>query len=447
MKPTVAVRVSVVLLLAGLAARPAAAQSSSTPLSEILPNLLTGGVTLAPTTVGVNHTAHFLPAANDPIFSLVNQFNTALVSSLATFPLGSSSGGFVFEGDPALGDFRPASRSFGPTFAERALTSGKGNVNFGLTFQRASFDSFEGKNLDDGSVKFYSRHTNCCPAGAPDGYPDPFFEADLVREDLQMKLETNTTAFLVNYGLTDRLDVGAAFPIVHVSIQAGALASIDRLTTASIPAIHHFDGPDPDHEEIPTQSGSATGLGDVVVRAKYRFLKAQGGGLAAGIDLRLPTGDEKNLLGLGATQAKFIFIGSREMGNVALHGNFSYAVAGTSDVTGDIPKEIGYNVGTEVVVKRATVSFDLLGRTLRDTVRFADATQQEPIDTTGDTLPRTVFSPTTGNLNQVLAVVGAKYPVLSHLLITGNVLFSLNDAGLKANVIPVVGFEYVFPRH
>jgi hypothetical protein len=447
MKPTVAIRVFVVLLLAGLAARPAAAQSSSTPLADLLPNLLTGGVTLAPPTSGVNHTAHFVPAADDPIFPLVSQFNTALVASLATFPLGSSSGGFVFEGDPALGDFRPASRSFGPTFAERALTSGKGNVNFGFTFQRAKFDSFEGKTLDDGSVKFYIRHTNCCPAGAPDGYPNPAFEADLVREDLTLKLDTNTTAFLFNYGVTDRLDIGAAIPIVHVSIEAGVLETIDRLTTAGDPSVHHFAGSNPDQEQLPTVTGSTTGLGDVVVRAKYRFLKAPGGGLAAGVDLRLPTGDENNLLGLGATQAKFLFIASREMGNVAVHGNFSYAVAGTSDVSGDIPKEIGYTAGAEVVVGRATLAFDLIGRTLRDTVRFADATQSEPIDTLGNTVSRTVFSPSLGNLNQVLGVAGVKYPVLNHLLITANALFSLNDAGLKANFIPVIGLEYVFPRH
>jgi hypothetical protein len=31
-------------------------------------------------------------------------------------------------------------------------------------------------------------------------------------------------------------------------------------------------------------------------------------------------------------------------------------------------------------------------------------------------------------------------------LITANALFSINDAGLKAKFIPVIGFEYVFPR-
>jgi hypothetical protein len=445
-----AVRVSmflaVTIALVGAGVRPAAAQSSSTnnsgTLSDLLSRLLTSGVTLAPPNVpGVmSHEAHFLPSATDPIFSLTSQFNNALIASLASFPLGSSSGGFVFEGDPALGDFRPASRSFGPTFAERALTSGKGNFNFGLTFQSASFDSFEGKNLDDGSIKFFIRHQGCCDAGGA----TQFFQGDLVREDLSLNLKTNSTALLFNYGLSDRLDIGAAIPIVHVSIDASALASIDRIATEAIPAIHHFLGADPDHETI-TASGSATGLGDVVVRSKYRFVKAPGGGLAAGIDLRLPTGDDKELLGIGTTQARLQLIASREMGALGLHGNMGYAFAGSSDVVGDIPKVFDFTVGADVVAGRATLAFDLIGHTLFDTARFEDASVTYPV-LNAPSVSRVSFQTHTANLTQLLGVAGLKYPVMPHLLLTANALFSLNDAGLKANVIPVVGFEYVVPR-
>jgi hypothetical protein len=448
MKLTAAVRVSVFVVLTGLSlsTRPAAAQTTSPAgsLSDLLPKMLTSGVTLAPPDVpGVqSHSAHFLPAPDDPIFALTSQFNNALVASLAAFPVGSSSGGFVFEGDPALGDFRPASRSFGPTFAERALTSGKGNFNFGVTFQSASFDTFESKGLDDGSIKFFIHHTDCC--GTHGDGPDPFFEADLVREDLSLKLKTNTTALQFNYGLTDRWDIGAVVPIVHVSIDASALATIDRIGTSAIPAIHHFTGSDPDHETI-SSSGSATGLGDIVVRTKYRLVKAPGGGLAAGVDLRLPSGDDKDLLGIGTTQAKFLIIGSGEMGVVAIHANAGYAVAGSSDIVGDIPKEFDYTVGAEVVAGKATLAFDLIGHTLFDTSRFEDGPVQFPVEG-GPAVTRTAFQYHSGNLSQVLGTAGVKFPVAPRLLITANALFSLNDAGLKANVIPVVGLEYVFPR-
>jgi hypothetical protein len=444
-------RVLAVACVSVLAARPVAAQTDSN-LSSVLIGLLTKGVTLAaPATAGApDHEAHFL--ATDPnnpngtvasaTYPLASTFNSILVGSLATFPLGSSSGGFVFEGDPALGDFRPASRSFGPTFAERALTSGKGNFNLGLTFQRASYSTFEGKNLDDGSIVFFLHHNECC---APRGvYPLPALESDLIQEKVSLNLETNTTAFLFNYGLTSRWDVGAAVPIVHVSINAAVDSTLQHVASGVDPLVHVF--PNGTNHFATSDSGTATGLGDIVVRTKYRLLKAPGGGLAAGLDLRLPSGDEQNLLGLGTTQAKFLFIASQEVGNVAVHGNLSYAVAGSPSEGTDIPKELGYTVGAEIVAGRATFAFDVVGRSLRDAVRFADRTENEPVDPTGNFVTRTAFLNYSGTLNQVLGVAGVKVLVAPHLLITGNAMFQMNDSGLKAKFIPVLGFEYVFPR-
>jgi hypothetical protein len=268
-----------------------------------------------------------------------------------------------------------------------------------------------------------------------------------VREDLSLKLNSNTTALLFNYGLGDNWDIGAAVPIVHVNIEASALASIDRVATSTIPALHHFLGSDPDHETI-AASGSATGLGDVVVRTKYRFLKAPGGGLAAGIDLRLPTGDDKDLLGIGTTQAKLQIIGSGEFGAVALHGNAGYAFAGTSDVVGDIPKEFDYTFGADFAAGRATLAFDLIGHTLFDTARFQDAPQTFPAPSLpAGSVTRTAFGYYSGNLTQMLGAAGVKVLVAPHLLLPGNVLFPLTDNGLKPKPIPVVGMEYVFPRH
>lgn len=441
------VRVVVFTLLMGTAlAAPGFAQSSEGNLADLLPDLLRSTVTLAPpNTPGFpSHEAHFLPTERDNIYLVPNQFNGALLASLTTFPLGSSSGGFVFEGDPALGDFRPASRSFGPTFAERALTSGRGNFNFGFTFQAARYDSFEGKDLESAGPKFYLQHIDCCGPMDPASFPNPAFEGDLVEAQVSLKIKTDTTAFLFNYGLTDRWDVGAALPIVHVSLDAGVFARVDRVATAGTP-IHVFQGSNADTSSQ-TTSGSATGIGDIVLRTKYRVMKAAGGGLAAGLDLRVPSGNEEDLLGLGTTQAKFVLIGSTEMGRIGPHFNVSYAVAGESSLQDvDIPNEFGYTFGLDAVAGKATLAFDIIGRTLIDAGRFGDTTRSFPI-LGGGTVTRTEFGRRDGNLNQVLGAAGIKFPVMEKLLITANALFSINDAGLKAKFIPVVGFEYVFPR-
>jgi hypothetical protein len=441
------VRLVVFTLSMGMAlAAPGYAQSSDEHLSELLPNLLRRTVTLAPpSTPGFpTHEAHFLPTERDNIYLVPNQFNGALLASLTTFPLGSSSGGFVFEGDPALGDFRPASRSFGPTFAERALTSGRGNINFGFTFQHARYESFEGKDLETDGPKFYLQHIDCCGPMDAASFPNPAFEGDLVEAQVSLNIKTDTTAFLFNYGLTDRWDVGAALPIVHVSLDAGVFARVDRVATSGTP-IHVFSGSNADTSSQ-TTNGSATGIGDIVLRTKYRLMKKGAGGLAAGLDLRVPSGNEEELLGLGTTQAKFLLIGSTEAGRIGPHFNISYAVAGESSLQDvDIPNEFGYTFGVDAVAGKATLAFDIIGRTLIDAGRFGDTTRTFPI-LGGSTVTRTEFGRRDGNLNQVLGAAGIKFPVMEKLLITANALFSINDAGLKAKFIPVVGFEYVFPR-
>ena len=422
---------------------PGYAQSSEGHLADLLPNLLRVTVKLSPPNQPgfPTHEAHFLPTSTDNIYLVPNQFNGALLASLTTFPLGSSSGGFVFEGDPALGDFRPASRSYGPTFAERALTSGRGNFNFGFTFQSARYDSFEGKDLESDGPKFYLQHIDSANPGA---FPDPAYEGDLIETQVSLKIKTDTTAFLFNYGLTDRWDIGAALPIVRVSLNAGVFARVDRIATGTVP-IHVFPGANPD-SSTQTSNGSATGIGDIVLRTKYRLMKSGPGGLSAGLDVRVPSGNEEDLLGLGTTQAKFVLIGSTEKGRIGPHFNISYAVAGESSLQDvDIPNEFGYTFGVDAVAGKATLAFDIIGRTLIDAGRFGDTTRTFPL-LGGATVNRTEFGRRDGNLNQVLGAAGIKFPVMDKLLLTANALFSINDAGLKAKFIPVVGFEYVFPR-
>jgi hypothetical protein len=424
-------------------AAPGYAQSSDGKLADLLPDLLRRTVTLAPPSVAgfPTHEAHFLPTSTDNIYLVPNQFNGALLASLTTFPLGSSSGGFVFEGDPALGDFKPASRSYGPMFAERALTIGRGNFNFGFTFQAARYDSFEGKDLESDGPKFYLQHIDAANLGS---FPDPAYEGDLIETQVSLNIKTDTTALLFNYGLTNRWDVGAAVPIVHVSMDAGVFARVDRVATGTTP-IHVFAGSNPDSSSQ-TTSGNATGIGDIVLRTKYRLMKSTGGGLAAGLDLRVPSGNEEDLLGLGTTQAKFLLIGSTEKGHFGPHFNVSYAVAGESSLQDvDIPNEFGYTFGVDAVAGKATLAFDIIGRTLIDAGRFGDTTRTFALFG-GSTVNRTEFGRRDGNLNQVLGAAGIKFPVAQKLLITANALFSINDAGLKAKFIPVVGFEYVFPR-
>ena len=299
-------------------------------VSEVLPTLFGNTIVLTPTSTAdvPNHEAHFRPGVDQ--LQTPQQFNQQIVTQLATLPVGSSSGGFTYTFDPALGTFSRSSDSFGPLFAERALTIGRDRGSLGVGYQRSSYDTFEGKDLRQRDITFHIEHIDCCGSGgttAPDGSRlNPAFEGDIIEAALALRLTTQTVVLYATYGLTDRLDFGVAVPLVSIDMDASIRARIERLATAANPTLHQFDGENPDERTF-TSFASATGLGDIAVRAKYNFVRTRGIAVAAAVDIRTPTGDESNLLGTGAVQTKVFGIVSSSIGRMAPHLNVGYTAS------------------------------------------------------------------------------------------------------------------------
>jgi hypothetical protein len=395
----------------------------------------------------VDHTNHFVPDF-DLRVRTPQQINSTIVSQLPTFPVGTSSGGFTYTFDTASGTFSRRSESFGPAFAERALTIGRQRFSFGMNYQRGSYDRLAGRDLHNGDLKFYIRHNDCCPATAAGTSPlEPPFEGDVVAAALSVDLTTNIVAFFGDFGVTDNLDVGVAVPIVSVDLGASVTTTILRLATeGSTPPIHGWNEAG-SAEKVISSQGSATGLGDILVRAKYNFLRRGPGGLAAALDLRLPTGEVEELLGTGATQAKFFLIGSTTVGAVNPHFNFGYTVSGEG------PKnqtdEVNFATGLDLsATDRLTLSADVIGRTLRDAGRFVDTDSTFQFRTVaGGPLQSRTFTELAledGNLNLMLGAAGFKYNPTGNLLVSVNLLFPLSKSGLHDRITPVIGFDYAF---
>jgi hypothetical protein len=447
-----------------------------------------------PTTT-VRHAMHFIPGLSLQLTP--RELNKAIGLGLTTFPLPSSAGGFAYTTDPATGEIRLATTTFGPVYAERAFTIGKKRFDFGVAFQPTSFDSFETAELSDGSMQFILEHNNCCPGTPPGqnapllptsddspGVPTPFFpdfERDLLRSQISLDIEANTTVFFANYGVTERFDVGAAIPIVSVQMAGSVTSTIERTATRDRPHIHNFNNQD---AFTVAETRSATGLGDVLLRAKYNFVRSGGNALAAAIDLRLPTGDEDDLLGTGATQTRVQFLASGEYGVFAPHASFGYTFSNgeVSDLTADVantvapdepgrldvpppsfdpsvPDEVNYTFGFSAAAHpRLTLGFDFIGRTIRDVFRF-DVRDRTLENRGPGTFPGPLApflsedelivrgDPDTGtrqNLNLLLGVVGGKVNIGRGVLLNGGVLFPLSNSGLQPNVTPYFSFEYVF---
>jgi hypothetical protein len=427
----------------------------------------------------VIHEPHFL--VGESLARSARQMNVELGAQLLSFPLGSSSGGFSFTTNSMTGEVSMGSETFGPAFAERAITLGKGQTNVGLAFRSTSFDSFEGVSLDSGELSFIREHNNCCPATnsnptQPTNF-DPAFERDLLQSNLSLDISSRATVFFVTHGVTDNFDIGVAIPLVTVDLDARVDGRIFRLGSGATATTHSFDTAGAERATF-TESGSSSGLGDLSVRAKYNFLRGDVTSLAAGLDLRLPTGDEDELLGTGATRAEFSFIYSGDYGRVSPHINVGYtlssgqssAVASElgvdpddhrvelvpnltfSDIDLEFPDEFNYVFGLNVAPHpKVTVGFDIRGRTLLDVSRFELRDNTYPNRGTG-TLPTTSFTATQefslledqGKVNLMLGVIGAKINVAKTLLLNANVLFPMSDGGLKPKPTLVLGLDYVF---
>src|SRR5438132_18580 len=249
-------------LAMAVAARGKARAQPPPNLADLLPDLILRDITLPRPITGFSHVAHFSPLEgnelDNPAVGIVRSFNKLMMVQLSTFPLGSSAGGFTYTFDQTLGTFHRASTSFGPSFAERAMTIGRNKFNLGFTYQHTRYNSFEGNDLGDGSIKIYLRHTDCCRSGSggggggggsgggpveqPNGTRlDPPFEGDLIQPALTVQATTDTGAFSFNYGVTNRWAVGLVVPLVHVDLAADVQATILRLATASDPLTHTFE--------------------------------------------------------------------------------------------------------------------------------------------------------------------------------------------------------------
>lgn len=398
-------------------------------LAYILPNLYgTGGLTLP----NPEHLAHFDSAFR----SAFTPFNSAIASQLTSLPIPSPASGFVYSVDPALGVATRSSISFGPILAERSETIGKDKFFFGFSSQFFRFESIDGIPMNRVPAVF--THS---PA------ENPNYEKDVITADSNLSLKIGQFTSYFTYGLTDRLDVSVAMPMVSASFSVLSTARIQRIGTGGDQSVHFFGTGDRTTAQF-SGAGSATGIGDVLVRAKGTVWKTAKAGLALGLDLRAPTGDEYDFLGSGAPGIRPFFALSGRAGRVSPHVNGSFQWNGSSVLAGDVTtgrkaklaNEIGYAAGADVgITQKFTFAMDILGihRPNGSRVSVNNFTAAN-----GQLFPNIGFSRQGQNVTN--AAAGFKINGFANLLVTFNLLFKLNDDGLRGRVTPLIGLAYSF---
>jgi len=387
-----------------------------------------------------------------------------LGTELTTLPLSAPASGYVFQLDKASGLEVRSTQSLGPILAERGDTIGRHKLFVAVSYQYFRFTTEDGI------------HTNALHSVNQHGQDDPpdAEDADLATSNDAVDLKIHQFAAFLTYGVTDRIDVSAVVPFLDVRLGAYSTVTLQNINDLGYPVSPPSVEPTHSFCQAPTLTGTpgpcltmsfsnfkeSTGIGDVVFRVKARVWGGEKAKLAAGADLRLPTGDELNYRGSGTYGVRPFVALSFSKGRVSPHANFGFQINGNSILAGDIytgtkdhlPNEATYSVGADLgVTSKFTLAADWLGERVINGFRLRQSTCGEStgvgeLCVTGAsgtyTFPVTVGYRASYNMNDI--AIGAKFSPAKNLLITANGMFKVDDPGLRSRVVPMVGIGYTF---
>jgi hypothetical protein len=344
----------------------------------------------------------------------LGQLSPTLAAQLSQLPLTTvvSGSGLTF-GKSGL--MTASSESLGTILTQRGETIGKNHYFFSFNYQRFDFGSVDGISL---------KHLNT------------FNDTGAVRilGQNRVDLAVDQFAAIGSFGLTRHMDISVLVPFSKVTLKTGSSSQQSDRGNAPAPLDNFFF------------AGSATGIGDVAVNVKYNVLHAEHAAVALGGEVRFPTGDESNYLGTGAYGLKPYLVFSRR-GRLTPNINIGYQWNGSSPLfvntvgaRQNLPSAFLYSGGLDyAVVRRLTVTAEFLGQAVINGPRLATKT----VSFNGQNFQAISNTPSeTYAMDNVGA--GFKLKMFKGLLLTGNVLYAVDNAGLRSRIVPLAGLSYKF---
>ena len=384
---------------------------------------------------GGGHGEHYNPAALVSGANLIEFLTNAIGVSVSNIPLSAASGGAIW-GRSAQGLPVRTATSSGPIFAERGQTLGRGRLLFAATFNRIDYRSIRGVPISDLVFTFTHQDTE------HNGLGDPNFESDVIEMRADLNVNVTSLTPVISYGLTDRIDLSVALPLLRSSLTGVSEAQIIPFSN---PTPHHFGtGANPLLRATTSSSGSASGIGDVAIRAKAGLVSTPGGAFAVLGDVRLATGKEEDFLGSGGTSFSVIGIGSLRRGAFSPHLNGGYIHRGGAFQNDAILATVGFD---HLMGRNATLAVDVITSWQMGDSKLAFPQPIAVNDLVGTAVSVRVVRPT--NIpdrrdDLALASFGAKLGLGTGVNLIVNSLVPLRQNGLQPNVGWTLGFEYSF---
>ena len=445
------VQSSLVVVLLLVAALPSAAGAQS--LRERISNLFIFGEGQEPLFLAGSgdpnnpaslqaHGEHFIPSSSAENGALISLISDALGSSIGNIPIGSTSGGETFHfvgGVPVR-----TSTSAGPIFAERAQTLGRGHVLVGASRTGFRFATLRGVDMHDLQLTFTHQNVDfpgCSTTFNGDcaKYGIPSFENDVMDFRLSMDLDVHVTSMYVTYGVTDRFDIGVVLPIVQSDFRGESNAQIVPFGGTTV--AHYFSGTptNPVLNASRQSIGSATGLGDVTVRAKVNLRETSQASAALLVEGRFPTGGEEDLLGSGKFTGRALAVLNSRIGDFSPHLNAGYMLHAGEQQNDAVLGTVGFD-------QRMSDTFTLAADLVTE-LQVGDSKLVLPGLVSYEAPFRRTLNPTNvPNIRDdiVNGSFGFKAAPARNTLLVLNTLFPLNRGGLRPNIVYTAGIEYTF---
>ena len=355
---------------------------------------------------------------------IATAFNSAIATQVSQLPLASASSGVVVIYKAGVPE---SYNNLGPILTDRAQTVGKHKLFLGFTTSQFYFTDINGISLSHVPFAY--------PATASDG------TVIYTEESTNIHFKVNQYVAVATYGLMDKLDISVVVPVERVSIGAATFNAQEYLVAGGV-----TQGP----YKVPStfSPGAASGVGDLTFLAKRVIWNGEHSTLAAGISVRTPTGDDRNYLGSGAwgfnPYAVFSYLAK-----IAPHAKIGYQWNTATELNNptqtaggnqSLPGGLQYDIGADWAwTKSLTFAGDLLGSQYLNSTKLASTNIVLPNGTNLPTVAAQNGSYTISDLS-----TGLKWRPYRDLTLSGNVLFQLNNVGLRTRPAPLVGISYRF---
>jgi len=372
----------------------------------------------------INKQAFGIALQNAQFPNIAGEFTQRVAIGSLQLPVPANSTSFTFSYNPALGVFERSSGSLGPVFVDRAETIGEGRFDLIFSYQFANL-----KNLDN---ERFGRQLEFAFGAPVDG--GVLFGA-FVGQDFNLK--ENVFSFNGTYGITDHWDVNLLVPIVYTTLdltgQAGAAAEGNPKFALRSVSFHD----------------SAFGIGDILLRTKYRFYEDPDVILLAGaITFRMPSGSAGNFQGLGDFTITPTLIASRPFGRNDLHMNLGMEF----DTQNSEASRARYAIGATIQPwDQLAFLIDILGSSGLDNDHFTVPTGNlTPVCTPG-VVNCVNYTATPTSVQGVVPrsdIIDLSVGIKANPFASANVyllaIIPMTRQGLRADVVPAGGFEWTF---